>query len=185
MKNVFYKSTKRVITQELLNSVGLGKAKKKPSLKKHFLGSRKGFSVFDVEKTIVAYTKALSLVNFFDKLGLKILFLGSPLFLEGSVQGLLANSKHIFLPGKSWKPGTFSNRKHFPDLIISFKQGGGFSSKECLNKNIPLVSFVGETNNLILADFPILVNLKSVGAAKMFFNLIKQLALRNNNFTKH
>jgi len=36
MKNVFYKSTKRVITQELLNSVGLGKAKKKTQPKKTF-----------------------------------------------------------------------------------------------------------------------------------------------------
>jgi ribosomal protein S2 len=182
MKKNFYKSNNRVLCQELLTSGGfIGKGKKKNfNVKKHLLGSRKSFSVYDVEKSIVVYTKVLGLVTFFDKEGLKILFLGSPFFLEDSVKGLLAKSKHVYLSKESWKPGIFSNRRIFPDLIVSFKQDEGFSSKECLNKNIPLVSFVEKTHKRSFADFSVMVNLRSVGAARMFFNLIKQLTLSSH-----
>lgn len=183
MKNIFSQGIKKVIAQELLMSEGFlgnGSQQNFSIIKNYLLGFRKEAVIYDIEKSIVVYTTVLKLTKLFDNSKLKILFVGSPKSLENYIPKIIAKSNHNYIADQEWVPGMLTNEKIFPDLIVCFKNEQQFSNKECFKKQIPLISFVDESCNLSNIDFPIMVNLKSTGAAKMYLNLVKQLIFNSN-----
>jgi hypothetical protein len=48
-----------------------------------------------------------------------------------------------------------------------------------MSKNISFASFVNESTSLTNVDYPVVINVNSVGALKMFLNTLKQLHLFN------
>jgi len=186
MKKINHNSLKNKILKDLLDYQGFigsnhqGNVKDK---KGFFLGFRKGFTVFDLERSLSTYIKALNLVKLFNESSLQILFVGAPLFLESFIQEELKRSKHIFIREDSWVLGSLTNHVQsgiYPDLIITFTGHNSFASKECFKRGIPLISFVDDSCDITYIDYPILVNLKSNGASNMYYNLIKQCSSSNN-----
>lgn len=183
MNNYSHKNIKWAIAKELLLSkgfLGTGSRQNISLIKKYLLGFRKGVAVYDIESSISTYAKVLDLVYDIKSSKSRILFVGCPVSLENVVPSMLAESNHTYISEKDWVPGMLTNKRYSPDLIINFKREKQFSNKECLRKQIPLVSFIDEACDFSYVDYPILVNLKSAGAAKMYFNLIKQLIIINN-----
>jgi len=183
MNNYSYKNVKWAIAKELLSSEGFlgnGSRQDLSVIKNYLLGFRKGVAVYDIESSISTYAKVLDLVGNINNSKSKILFVGCPVLLENVIPSLLLGSQHDYVSEKDWVPGMLTNKRYFPDLIINFKREKQFSNKECLKEQIPLVAFVDEASDFSYVDYPILVNLKAEGTAKMYFNLIKQLTTINN-----
>ena len=180
MVKVRQKFFENILLEELLSSEGFLGSSSLENLKDKkgfFLGLRKGFSVFDLEKSLTTYFNAINLVKAFNESSLQILFIGCPSYLEKTLEEEFINSRHLFVRGDSWVLGyltNFSQSNLSPSLIVTFKESGVFQSKECFKEEIPLISFVDDTSNLNFVDYPILVNLKSKGASLMYHNLIKQ-----------
>lgn len=168
------------ILKELLDSEGFLGSKSKENLedkKGFFLGFRKDFAVFDLEKSLTTYFKALSLVRSFNESSLQILFVGCPPCMEDFAKEETEKSNNIFIKEDSWVLGSLTNYTQSglsPDLIVTFKSSRSFPSKECLKKNTPLISFIDDSCDVSFVDYPIFINLKSKGAYLMYRNLIKQ-----------
>tara|TARA_B100000780_G_C20990511_1_gene396089 strand:+ start:236 stop:799 length:564 start_codon:yes stop_codon:yes gene_type:complete len=186
MKNFNQNSFKKDILQDLLDSEGFIGSKSQENVKGKkgfFLGFRGGFTVFDLERSLTTYFKALNLVKLFNESSLQILFVGAPLFLENIIQKEVEKSKHIFIGEDSWVLGSLTNYIQSglsPNLIVTFNSDNSFASKECFKRGAPLISFVDDRCDITFIDYPILVNLKSKGASRMYYNLIKQCSSNNN-----
>jgi len=142
-----------------------------------FLGFRKGSIVFDLERSLNTFLKVSLLIKGCHQSSANILFVGCPPSIEQIVQKELSKSRHTFVSENSWILGSLTNysqSKSAPDLIVTFNRRCTFPSKECFKKDVPLISFVDETFNIHYVDYPIFVNLKSKGAAQMYYHLIKQ-----------
>jgi ribosomal protein S2 len=162
---------------DLESFLGGRASEKMNKIKGFFLGFRKDSIVFDLEKSLVTYLKVLRLVEVCKKSSFSILFVGCPPLIKALVQEKLSDSKHRFIDESSWVLGSLTNPNRselFPSLIISFNLTCSFPSKESLKKGIPLVSFMDESGDFSFVDYPIFINLKSEGASRMYYNLIKR-----------
>jgi ribosomal protein S2 len=186
MKQFNQNPFKKTLLKGLLDSQGFigsssqGNVKDK---KGFFLGFRKGFTVFDLERSLTTYLKALNLVKIFNESSLQVLFVGAPLSLESFIQKELEKTRHVFIREDSWVLGSLTNYVQsglYPDLIITFNSHNSFASKECFKRGVPLISFVDDSCDIAYIDYPILVNLKSQGVSHMYYNLIKQCSSNNN-----
>ena len=183
MKKDHQQTFEKKLLKELLFSEGFLGSNSLENLKDKkafFLGLRKGFSVYDLEKTLTTYFKVLDLVKSFNESSLQILFVGCPPSLEVDIERELSGSNHIFVKEDSWVLGSLTNYIQSglsPNLIITYKDLRSFPSKECFKKETPLISFVDDSCDFDFVDYPILVNLKSKGASAMYHNIIKQSIL--------
>jgi hypothetical protein len=144
------------------------------------LGLQKKSSLFDIEYSLMNYLKVIALVRFFDRLHLKILFLGSPHWVKRFAARLLAYTRHLFIELQDRQTSTLVSKKKFrPVLILSFKRENLLFAKDFLSKNISFACFVDEATSLTNLDYPVVINVNSVGALKMFLNILKQLYLFN------
>ena len=137
-------------------------------------------SMFYIEKSLVSYTKIFHLIAFLKKTKmdeLKILFVGCPPILDSFcfANRILEKSLHSYVPEKNWQFGMLTKRRKCPDLVVAFMLKSRFSSNECFFKNIPLAVFCCEFSNSSLVDFRIVVDLKSIAAAKIYLHFLKQI----------
>jgi ribosomal protein S2 len=180
MKRFNEASFRKDCLKELLDSEGFLGTTPSERLKESsgfFLGLRNGSVVFDLERSLTTFIKVLQLIKGCHSSSAKILFVGCPHSIEHIVQKELSKSRHTFISENSWVLGSLTNynqSKIRPDLIVTFNRTCTFPSKECFKKDVPLISFVDETFDITYVDYPIFVNLKSKGAAKMYYQLIKQ-----------
>jgi hypothetical protein len=144
------------------------------------IGLQKRSPLFDIEYSLMSYLKVIALVRFFDRLHLKILFLGSPHWVKSFAARLLAYSRHLFVESQDRHTSTLVSKQKFrPVLIISFKRENLLFAKDFLSKNISFACFVDDAISLTNLDYPVVINVNSVGALKMFLNILKQLYLFN------
>jgi len=180
MKQFNEVSFKKEYLKELLDSEGFLGTTSSEKLKDSsgfFLGFRKGSVIFDLEQSLTTFIKVLQLIKGCNASSAKLLFVGCPHSIEHIVQKELNESRHAYINENSWVLGSLTNynqSKVRPDLIVTFNRTCTFPSKECFKKDVPLISFVDETFDITYVDYPIFVNLKSKGAAKMYYQLIKQ-----------
>ena len=172
-KFVSYQTMRNLLeTDGFLGSQSQGRSIKS---RDSFFGVRKGTNIYNLEKALKTYFKALELVKAVR--GSRILFIGSPFSVEKEVKESLIESKHSYVEDAAWVLGALSNSQpslQDPSLIVTFKRTVAFSGKECFKKSIPLISFVSDSHDISLVDYPILVNLDSAAVGKMYLNIVKQ-----------
>lgn len=178
MKKKNYRIFEKVMFFDVLScDAFLGSSFNKKTLYKndYFLGTRKKSIIYNIEKSFIVYVKALRLVRLFNYSKLNILFIKSPSLLDDFMLNFFKNLNHTYVTHTKVLYSITTNKKTAPSLIVNFDKETSFLNKKCLKKRIPTISFVNESYCLMRIDYPIVINLRSIGITKIYYVLVNHL----------
>lgn len=153
-----------------------------PRLEAYLLGVRKGFLLFDLNKTLLTFRSALLFLSKVHSSGKKILFVGFPKGKVKEFSNLCKHHGHYCF--ESWSNGffqyikksSFSDGQTKPVVLFLFSPSLDFLViKEANRYEIPVIAFVNADESFEGIDFPIFVNINSPKGGLFSFNLFKQV----------
>lgn len=151
-------------------------------LKAYFLGSRKNFLIFDLNKILHSFRSAFMFLAKMHLSGKKILFIGFPKGHEKEFFSLCKQHGHYVFDNwphgffQKIKKSRFSDTKLKPAVLFVFSPlSNSLAIQEANRYDIPVLAFINANESIEGIDFPIFGNLNSIKGGLFSFNLFKQL----------